>query len=115
MALAQQYTWARFLKEHPDLKEKGIKRTSAEGKKAFEAAYKKFAKAALKDREEWVKREESRVEALKTAVVGKLKALDGKKWHLKAKVLNQKAGRHDAYLAKLSKLKTSVKELSKKI
>lgn len=48
MSLHQKYTWHDFLKEHPE--KKGVKRTSSEGQKAFDAAYKKFAKAYLKGR-----------------------------------------------------------------
>lgn len=50
MALNQQYTWKDFLAQHPDLKAKKIKRTSEEGQKAFEAAFKKHVKEFLKTR-----------------------------------------------------------------
>lgn len=48
MALNQKYSWADFLHDHPD--EKGLKRTSPEGKKAFESAYKAYLKEYLKRR-----------------------------------------------------------------
>ena len=38
MSVNQKYTWHDFLKEHPEHKEKSTKRTSPEGKKAFESA-----------------------------------------------------------------------------
>lgn len=50
MSLNQKYTWAQFLKDNPEYKEKKIKRTSKEGIKAFEAAYKQHIKEYLKDR-----------------------------------------------------------------
>ncbi len=50
MSLNQKYTWARFLKDHPEHKEKKTKRTSKEGQKAFDAAFKQHAKEYLKER-----------------------------------------------------------------
>lgn len=50
MSLNQKYTWGDFLKAHPEYKQKKIKRTSKEGQKAFEAAYKQHAKEYLKGR-----------------------------------------------------------------
>lgn len=50
MSLNKKYTWARFLKEHPEHKEKKTKRTSKEGQKAFDAAFKQHAKEYLKER-----------------------------------------------------------------
>lgn len=103
MSLAHQYTWAQFLKEHPEAKKKKIKRTSPEGEKAFKAAFEKFAKSYLKERQEKIKKEKERVIKNKKELVDKLKAVDGNKWHLKAKKLNLEIGRYDSYLAKLEK------------
>lgn len=50
MSLNQKYTWGDFLKAHPEYKQKKIKRTSKEGQKAFDAAYKQHVKEYLKDR-----------------------------------------------------------------
>lgn len=50
MSLNKKYTWARFLKDHPEHKEKKTKRTSKEGQKAFDAAFKQHAKEYLKER-----------------------------------------------------------------
>ncbi len=50
MSLNQKYTWHDFLKDNPDLKKSGIKRTSKEGTKAFESAYNKRVKEVLKSR-----------------------------------------------------------------
>lgn len=115
MALKQKFTWGDFLKQNPEFKEKKMKRTSPDGEKAYQAAFKKFTKDHLKNREGWVKKEEERVSKAKGALVKTLKGVDGKKWHLKAKDLNQKIGRYDAYLSKLSKWHEESKQLAKKI
>lgn len=115
MSLAHQYTWAQFLKEHPEAKKKKVKRTSAEGAKAFKAAFEKFAKDFLKERQEKIKKEKDRVAKTKKELVDKLKAVDGKKWYLKAKKLNRKVGRYDAYLAKLEKSQKHATTLTKEI
>lgn len=115
MSLAHQYTWARFLKEHPEAKKKKIKRTSSEGEKAFKAAFKEFAKNYLKGRSEKIKKEKERVTKTKKELVDRLKAVDGNKWHLKAKKLNQEIGRYDSYLAKLEKAQKHATTLTKEI
>lgn len=115
MSLAHQFSWQKFLKQNPELKKKGVKRTSTEGEKAYKAAFKEFAKKAIKEREERVKKEEKRVTEAKTVLVEKLKKVDGKKWHLKAKKLNREIGRLDSYLSSLQKAKERTKNLSKQI
>lgn len=50
MSLSKKYTWADFLKANPEYKTKKTKRTSKEGAKAFETAYKVHAKEYLKAR-----------------------------------------------------------------
>lgn len=62
MSLNKKYTWADFLKEHPEYKEKKIKRTSKEGQKAFDAAFKQKSKDYLKDRLASIDKEQERVE-----------------------------------------------------
>lgn len=92
MALNQQYTWAKFLKANPDLKAKKIKRTSDEGKKAFEAAYKKHIKDYLKER--LVKQEKT----LKLITEGRdslVKKLKATKKPAKAKIIQTKVGNRD--------------------
>lgn len=115
MSIAQKFTWGDFLKQNPALKEKKVKRTSSEGEKAYQAAFKKFAKEHLKSREEKIKKETDRANKTKKDLLGRLKKVDGKKWHLKAKELNQRIGRFDAYLARLTKLEEKSKQLTKKI
>lgn len=92
MALNQQFTWAKFLKANPDLKAKKIKRTSEEGKKAFEAAYKKHIKEYLKER---LVKQEKTLQLITTgrdSLVTKLKA---NKKPAKAKILQAKVGNRD--------------------
>lgn len=115
MSLAHQFTWGNFLKKHPEFKKKKVKRTSPEGEKAFKAAFKDFAKSFLKDREAKIKKEKERTTKEKTDLVTKLKAVDGRKWHLKAKTLNQKIGRLDAYLSRLENLQKKATQLAKSV
>lgn len=65
MSMNQKYTWADFLKEHPEYKEKKIKRTSKEAIKAFDAAYKQHLKDYLKDRIVKIDKEKDRAEKRK--------------------------------------------------
>lgn len=115
MSLASKYTWGDFLKAYPDHKKKKIKRTSPEGEKVFKAAFKTFAKEFLKSRAAVLKREEERVAKTHEELVGALKKVDGKKWHLKAKRLNKEIGRLDAYAARLKLAEKNAVELTKKI
>lgn len=115
MSIAQKFTWGDFLKQNPALKEKKVKRTSPEGEKAYQAAFKKFAKEHLKARDEGIKKETDRVNKTKKDLLGRLKKVDGNKWHLKAKTLNKKIGRFDAYLARLAHWQETSKQLAKKI
>lgn len=115
MSLAHKFTWGEFLKKNPEFKKKGLKRTSAEGEKAFKVAFKEFAKGYLKERQEGIKKEKERITKNKTELVTKLKGVEGKKWHLKAKKLNLEIGRYDAYLAKLEKAHKHTTALSKEI
>ena len=56
MSLAHKFTWGDFLKKNPELKKKKLKRTSPEGDKAFQAAFKDFSKVFLKEREDRLKK-----------------------------------------------------------
>lgn len=103
MSLNQQYTWAQFLKEHPDMKAKKVKRTSPEGDKAFQAAFKKYIKDYLKGRETKIEAQKKRATAHKSLLVEKQKELvKTKKWP-KVKRVQTKIGRNDASLARLGK------------
>ncbi len=93
MALNQKYTWANFLKANPDLKAKKIKRTSDEGKKAFEAAFKKHIKEYLKNLVAHQEKAIKTIIAKRDALVKKQKVT---KKPAKARILQTKVGRRDA-------------------
>jgi len=103
MSLNKKYTWADFLKEHPEHKEKKIKRTSKEGQKAFEAAFKQHSKNFLKDRL-------SKIENEKKRASEKRKSLNKNLKNFGAKI-----GSADAYLNKLEKDTERVKDAQKHI
>ncbi|OGQ04384.1 MAG: hypothetical protein A2W61_07365 [Deltaproteobacteria bacterium RIFCSPLOWO2_01_44_7] len=115
MSLAHKFTWGQFLKKNPEFKKKKLKRTSSEGEKAFKAAFKEFAKSFLKEREAKLKKEKERTTKAKSELVTKLKAVDGKKWHLKARTLNQKIGRLDSYLSRLETIQKKTTQLAKSV
>lgn len=115
MAIKDKYTWQDFLKENPDLKEKGFKRTSAEGKKAFEAAQKKYLKDYLKTREAQATRFKKSAEGKRDELVAQLKAVEGRRWKVKAKSLNEKIGRMDAAICNWEKLLKKTKEAAKRL
>lgn len=115
MALKDKFTWNDFLKQNPEFKEKKVKRTSPEGEKAFNVAFKNFAKEHLKAREAYRAKEAERAASRKAILIKDLKGLDGKKWYLRSKTLNRKIGRFDAYLAKLAREQKTLKEGSKKV
>ncbi|MDP2599180.1 MAG: hypothetical protein Q8P84_00400 [Deltaproteobacteria bacterium] len=115
MSLASHFTWGDFLKKNPEFKSKKIKRTSPEGQKAFKAAFKEFAKDFLKKRESQIKKDKERAVKSKEALVTRLKAIDGRKWHLKAKDLNKRIGRFDAHLSRLEQLQKKTTQLAKTV
>lgn len=110
MSLNQKYTWNDFLKENPELKEKKVKRTSSEGKKAFEAAYKSKIKDVLKDRLAWVSTETKRVTEAKEALVKEIKE---QKDASKKRVIQTKIGTKDKYLNRLVKTTEKTKQVQK--
>ena len=113
MALNQKYTWADFLKAHPEHKEKQLKRTSDEGKKLFEAAFKKHIASYLKDRTQKIEKQAKRATTERDALVKKLKEINkGKNWP-KVQIAQKKVGKKDAHLARLKKQDERVKLLQK--
>lgn len=100
MSLHQKYTWADFLKNNPDWKKKGVKRTSKEGKKAFEDAFKTHAKTHLKDLTARLEREVKRVTARRDAIVARLKATTT---GAAAKIVQARVGRKDHALVALTR------------
>lgn len=113
MSLNQRYTWHDFLKEHPEFKEKGIKRMSPEGKKAFDASYKAFIKNYLAERSEKLTKLIERSTKRRDERIAKLKDLRKTKKKVKAKRAQLKVGRSDAAIAHLKKEQTRVKEAQK--
>jgi len=113
MSLSQKYTWKDFLKEHPEHKEKNLKRTSAEGKKAFESAYKSFIKKYLSERAEKLTKEISRQTKLRDEEVARLRELRKAKKKVKAKASQKKVGRRDAAIARFSKQQEKTKAQQK--
>lgn len=113
MSLTQKYTWRVFLKEHPEHKEKKTKRTSSEGKKAFEAAYKVFIKKYLAERSERLGKEIERATKKRSELIIKLKAVRKTKKHPKGRLAQAKVGRADHAIAALSKQRERMKEKQK--
>ncbi|MBI4212226.1 MAG: hypothetical protein HY540_06265 [Deltaproteobacteria bacterium] len=113
MSLNQHYTWKDFLKEHPEHKEKKLKRSSAEGSKAFEAAFKKYMKEYLKERMNGIERMTKKISAKRAELSAKQKDLvKTKKWP-KIRIAQARVGRKDAALARLAKQTERTKELQK--
>jgi hypothetical protein len=92
MSLNQKYTWADFLKANPSAKTQKLKRTSDEGQKAFEAAYKKYIKDYLKDLMAHQEKALKDIIAKRDVLVKKLKAT---KKPAKAKIVQAKVGKRD--------------------
>jgi len=112
MSLNQKYTWNDFLKENPELKEKGVKRTSSEGKKAFEAAFKTKMKDVLKDRLAWIEKEKTRATEKRDSVVKQMKETKKK---ARRRLLQEKVGSSDKYLHRLTKITDRTKQVQKDI
>lgn len=115
MSLNQKYTWQSFLKEHPEHREKKTKRTSGDGKKAFEGAYKTFVKKYLSTRAEEMGREIDRAAKRREQHVLKLKKVrkTGKKIH--TRFIQEKISRAGRAVARLSKQQEKMKEKQKAI
>lgn len=92
MSINQKYTWADFLREHPEARAKKLKRTSKEGKKAFEDAFKAHAKTYLKDLSARFEKDANRSTQRRDATIARLKATkDG----CAAKVIQARVGQKD--------------------
>ena len=115
MALNQQYTWQDFLKEYPEHKEKGTKRTSSEGKKAFESAYKAYIKTYLSERTVKADKLVEKAKVKRTGLITKSKALKEAKSTKKLNITNKKIGRVDAAIARHERFKEKNKTVQKNI
>lgn len=103
MSLNQKYTWQDFLKDHPDHKEKKTKRTSPEGKKAFETAYKAFIKKYLAERAEKMAKGLEKAKKRREEYTLKVKGLKKAERHVRAKLVQAKADRQDSTIARFQK------------
>lgn len=115
MALNQKYTWANFLRDNPEHKEKKTKRTSSDGKKAFEAAYKKFIKEYLAERQQKLNTKKEMTTGRRDELIAKVKAFQKAKNTSKAKFYQVKVGKQDAALANIAKQVERTKMLQKKV
>lgn len=105
MSMNQKYTWRDFLKENPEHREKKTKRTSNEGKKAFEAAYKAHLKKYLADQSERYDKQAAKASERSKALSAKVSGLRKAKKFAKAKLAQKKAGRADRAIAQITKQK----------
>ncbi|MBI4126675.1 MAG: hypothetical protein HY465_04200 [Deltaproteobacteria bacterium] len=113
MSLHQQYTWKNFLKDNPEFKKKGVTRTSSEGTKAFEAAFKKHIKEYLKNRLETIEAEKKEARDRQGKLVKRrTTATKSKDWP-KVRLLDKTIGRQDSWLANLTKQTERTKTLQK--
>lgn len=101
MSLNQKYTWHDFLKENPDFREKKTKRTSPEGKKAFDSAYRDQIKKYLVERSEKIEKLVEKARAQRVELVVKTKELRKAKRIRRVKEVDRKIGRIDAAVARL--------------
>lgn len=115
MSLNQKYTWQDFLKEYPEHKEKKTRRTSGEGKKAFESAYKSFIKKYLSGRAEKVGKDITLATKRREQYVSKLKETRKTGKCARARVIQEKIGRFDSAIARLSKQQGKAKEKQKSV
>ena len=114
MSLNQKYTWGDFLKDNPEHKEKKTKRTSAEGKKAFEAAYKKFVKEYLAQRQEQLKKMQDKAAQHSKELTAKVQGYQKTKDFARAAFYQRKVGKKDAAMAAYAEQMEHDKQLAKK-
>lgn len=108
MALNEKYTWGDFLREHPE--KKGLKRTSPDGKKAFETAYKAFVKEYIKTRLGRLEKQQQRATKSRDELVVRQKAI--KKAAL-AKRFQVRVGQKDHAIAVIGQQIASTREIQK--
>ncbi len=101
------------MKEHPEHKEKATKRTSSEGKKAFESAYKDHVKKHLQDRLAKTDKLIEKATAYRTELTAKSKGYRKAERKLAFKNVDTEIGRGDAGIARHEKMKQKTKEVQK--
>ncbi len=112
MSLNKKYTWADFLKDNPEFKKNKTKRTSKEGQKAFEAAFKKHAKEVLKSRLEKLDKDEERTSKKRKALVEEGKKV--KCVHEKNRI-NSSIARASSFLSRIERMREKTKTVQKAI
>ena len=113
MSLNQKYTWNNFLKANPEYKEKGTKRTSSEGKKAFEKAYKDYIKKHLASRAKTVDADIAKKTKKRDELVVKLVEVNKGKNKIRSKLQQNKVGKVDAAIARSEKMAARNKVIQK--
>jgi hypothetical protein len=113
MSLNQKYTWKDFLNEHPEHREKAVKRTSPEGKKAFESAYKDHIKKHLTDRMAKAEKLIEKAKTYRTELVAKSKEYRTAERKTALKNTNAEIGRVDSAISRHEKFKSNTKDLQK--
>ena len=113
MSLNQKYTWQDFLKENPAHKEKGTKRTTPEGKKAFGSAYKAHIKKYLAERSKNIDEQIKRAEKRRDERVAKLRDYQKAKKLPLARRQQERVGRAGAAIGSLKRQKDRTKLLQK--
>jgi arsenate reductase-like glutaredoxin family protein len=113
MSLNQQYTWHDFLKEHPEHKE--LKRTSSEGKKAFESAFKTHTKKHLDGRIASYEKNTETAKKRRAELVAKSKEANKAEKKIRVKQLNAEIGRIDAAAARYGRQIESAKAAHKHV
>jgi hypothetical protein len=114
MSLNQKYTWRDFLREHPEHKEKKTKRTSPEGKKAFEAAFKAYVKKYLTaELPKKLEALEARIGKRRAAENTTVRELRKAKKFAKATIAQRRLGRSDRALAGIKKQKARAQAAAK--
>jgi hypothetical protein len=113
MSLNQKFTWNDFLKANPEHKEKGTKRTSSEGKKAFEKAYKDYIKKYLGDRAKTVDADIATKTKKRDELVAKLVEVNKSKNKIRIKFQQNKVGKVDAAIVRSQKMGARNKVMQK--
>lgn len=115
MSMNQKYTWHDFLRENPEHKEKKTKRTSSEGKKAFEAAFKAYLKKYFDGQQERYDKHMAKATDRAKNLQGKVSELSKAKKFSKARVAQRKAGRATAAISQIAKQKTRAQAARKSL
>ena len=109
MALNEKYTWADFLRRNPDKKE--LKRTTPQGKKAFEAAFKAHIKEYLKSQLESLAANQTKATKARDELVVRLKAV---KTTAARRKFQLRVGQKDHAMAAIAKQIERTKQLQKR-